>query len=458
VEHSPKHVKTLGRRDLTLFAVSAILLLDPMMSAAAIGASSIFWWVLLALLFFVPFGLVSAELGTTYPEQGGVYAWVRDAYGRRWGSRVTWAYWSNVAIWNPAMFILFAGVFSQLFAPDLPLGGQIAIGLALTWLSVWMNIVPLRIGKWVPNVGAICKIVIVLALMAGGVVHASRHGMANIIDVDTLLPSWGEGLRYVPAIVYGMLGFELMCAGSEEIRNPQRDLPWAIAISGLIIAGLYTFGTLGILIAIPVEDVNLVEGLMTTLFIFFGDSGPGYWFAVLLGIAALYTFFSSAVTWSLGTNRAMAEAASEGEFPVLLGREHDRHGTPYGAAIVNGVICTVALLLYGFMANTNEDLFWSLFAFSAVIFFLPYIMMMLAFIRLRETDRGRTRPFRFPGGRWPGTIAALFCAVVLCFSMALFVYVPERGIDWPVLIGAVVFFAVGEIIIRTMESGKRAAP
>ena len=83
------HVKTLRQRDMVLFTVSAILLPDTLASAASIGASSVSWWVLLSLFFLLPFALITAELGCSYPEQGGVYAWVRDAFGRRWGSRVT---------------------------------------------------------------------------------------------------------------------------------------------------------------------------------------------------------------------------------------------------------------------------------------------------------------------------------------------------------------------------------
>ena len=122
-----QHKRSLGVGDMTLFTVSAILLLDTLAASASIGVSSITWWVLLGILFFIPYGLISAELGTTYPEQGGIYAWVRDAFGARWGTRVTWLYWLNTAIWNGAILVLFAGVFSQIFMPDLSLGARLAI-------------------------------------------------------------------------------------------------------------------------------------------------------------------------------------------------------------------------------------------------------------------------------------------------------------------------------------------
>ncbi|MEL0068725.1 MAG: amino acid permease, partial [Gammaproteobacteria bacterium] len=125
-------MKTMGRKDMVLFTVSAIMLLDTLSSSASIGVSSITWWVLLGLFFFVPFALICAEMGCTYPQQGGIYAWIKRAYGSRWASRASWYYWVNTAVWIPAIYILFAGIFKQLFIPDLSMFAQIAIAIVLT--------------------------------------------------------------------------------------------------------------------------------------------------------------------------------------------------------------------------------------------------------------------------------------------------------------------------------------
>ena len=130
---------------MTLFTVSAIVLLDTLAASASIGVSSITWWFLLGMLFFIPYGLISAELGTTYPEQGGIYAWVRDAFGPRWGTRVTWLYWLNTTIWNASIFVLFAGVFAQMFVPDLSLAAKLTIAISVNWLVVLVTPPALRL-------------------------------------------------------------------------------------------------------------------------------------------------------------------------------------------------------------------------------------------------------------------------------------------------------------------------
>ncbi|MFC6632536.1 APC family permease [Microbulbifer taiwanensis] len=449
--------KNLGKRDMILFTVSAILLVDTLAATAAIGTSSIFWWLFLGVFFFVPFALVSAELGCTYPQQGGIYAWVRDAFGGRWASRISWSYWVNVAIWMPAIFILFAGVAKQLFFPQMSVAEQIAIGIALTWIAVAANVVTLNIGKWVPNIGAVFKIVIFVSIIVGAFFYAADNGLANPITLDSIRPDWGDSLQYIPAIIYGMLGFELISASSEEMRNPQRDVPLSILVSGIVILALYTLGTAAILAAIPSGDIDLVEGLVDTLQLFFGGSTLGEAFVIALGLAALYTFFSNGVTWAIGGNRAAAEAAEEGELPRAFALKSRSRNTPVGAAVLMGLASTLILLLYGFLVNANEDLFWSLFAFSGVIFLLPYIGMFLAFLKMRRVDGARPRPFAVPGGYGVALALTLFCVAVLATCIFLFVYTPGEGFQWPVLIGSVVTLLLGEMAIAWAERQKDGA-
>jgi amino acid transporter len=447
------HKKTLRQRDMVLFTVSAILLLDTLTAAASVGAPSVFWWIFLGVIFFVPFALICAEMGCAYPEQGGIYAWIRDGFGGRWASRATWCYWVNTAVWIPAIFILFAGVFKQMFFPDLSLGWQIAVGVALTWLAVLVNIVTLDIGKWVPNLGAIFKVIIFLAIIAGAYLYVQENGMANPLTLETLKPNWSDSLQYIPAIIYGMLGFELVSAGSDEMKDPARDVPRAILISGVIIIVLYLLGTMAVLAAIPAGDINLVEGLIDTLKLFFGGSAAGDLLVLLLGIGALYTFFSNGVTWALGCNRAAAEAAMEGELPRIFALE-SRMGTPLGSAVLMGAVSTVVLVLYGFLAGSNEDLFWSLFAFSAVIFLLPYQGMFLAFVKMRLVDPDHPRPYRVPGGISTARALAWICFAVLAISIILFVYTPGEGLQLPVALGVIITLLVGEVVIRFSENHK----
>lgn len=444
--------RVLKRFDMLLFTVCAILIVDQLAASAAIGTSSIFWWLLTLVLFFIPYGLITAELATSYPEQGGIYAWVRRAYGARWGARTSWLYWVNVALWMPSVYLLFSGILAQILGIELALWTQIAVAIVLTWVTIWMDIASLSHGKWVPNLGAVLKAAIMLAIGGGGAWYAINHGLANDFSVAGITPKWTDGLGFLPVIVYNFLGFELMSGASEEMENPRRDVMISIAVSGLLITFFYLLGTIGILVALPVDQIGLVEGLVDTLRVLFGDSGAARVFVSVLGAAALYTLYANMVTWTMGANRSIAEAAYRGDMPKIFGRMHARNQTPLGASIITGVVSTAVIVLYGLLASTAEDLFWTLFKFSTIVFLLPYLLMFLAFVTLRRRREAQSGGFRLPGGQGIALLFVALCMLFIVQAIVLFVWVPGKPfltVDTLAIVsGTVLVVIIGEILIR----------
>lgn len=452
--------KVLRSLDMTLFTVCAILVMDTLAPSAAIGPSSISWWLITLVLFFIPYGLITAELGTTYPEQGGLYVWIKNAFGEKWAARTTWLYWINVALWMPSVYILFAGMFSQLFFPEMGLWMQIGIGIIMTWITVWIGTMTLETGKWIPNIGAIFKAVIMIVIGVGAFFYAKANGVANDLSFKAILPEWGAGLAFLPVIVYNFMGFELMSGASGEMKNPGKDIPRAIITSGALIAVFYILGTVGILMALPLDQLGLVSGIVDTLKILLGGTPLGNAVVVVLGVAALYTFLANMVTWTIGANRTAAEAAKENELPGIFGREHPVKKTPTGAFILTGIVSTVVIILYGFMAGNAEDLFWTLFAFSSMIFLMPYLALFPAFLKLRRDDPKAVRPYRVPGGKPVAILLAVICELFIVQAVVLFVWVPGQPMDWtfagPVLIGVLITLVVGEILISVSKKKKDA--
>lgn len=443
--------KVLRRFDMTLFTVCAILVIDQLPASAAIGAQSIFWWVFTLVFFFVPYGLITAELGSTYPDEGGIYAWVKRAFGPAWGGRAAWLWWINVALWQPSVFILFAGIAATLFFPEMGLWTKIAIAIGLTWLTVGVNVITLETGKWIPNLGALFKSAIMLLIGAGGLIYAFHNGPANEISLATIAPSWDASLAFLPVIVYNFMGFELMSGAGAEMKNPARDVPIAILIAGVLIAAFYLLATFGILAAVPLDDIRLIEGMIDTLRKVFGESGAGGAIVMVLGLMALYTFFSNMVTWTIGANRSASEAAHAGDLPAFLGKLHPRYNTPANAAIATGVITTVVVIVYGLMAATAEDLFWALFAFSSIVFLLPYFLLFSAFVRLRKQDAARPRPYRVPGGMGAAALLATICSLFILQAIVFFVYTPgafDATYATEIIVGVLITLAVGEVLIR----------
>ena len=242
--------------DLFLFTVSAILTIDTLASAASLGVSWFTWWAITLVLFILPYGLITAELGAAWPGEGGLYVWVREALGPRWGSTAAWFYWINNAYWIPSVYLVFAATFETMFLRSKSVWQEAAIAIALTWLTVLLGVVRLEISKWIPNLGAVVKTTIFLALGALGVGYLLRgRTPANDFSLAQFVPRWSDSLSRLPFLLYNMLGFELMSSAGEEMRDPQRDVPRVILLSGLLICVMYVLGILGILLAVPVASV-----------------------------------------------------------------------------------------------------------------------------------------------------------------------------------------------------------
>lgn len=454
--------KTLTFWDLFFFSFAAIFLIDTLPASAAIGPASISWWIICAIIYFLPYGLISAELGTTYPEQGGLYVWTKRAFGSKWAARTTWFYWVNVALWMPAVYIIFAGVFAQMFFPDMSLWGQVIVGIIITWITVWFNIKSLEVSKWVPNIGAITKMFVVLAMVIAAVIALTSKGSANTINWQTIKPKLDAGLFFFPVIIYNLSGFELMSSAAEEMKDPTKDIPKAVISSGIIITLLYLATTLALLITVPLDNLSLVTGIIDMLDVVFGSIGVSNSIITALGIMIMFTFFANMVTWTLGANRAAVEAAEAGEFPKVFGIIDEKNQTPKGAAIITGLVSTLVFICYGMVAATSEELFWSMFAFSSIIFLLPYAILFPVFIKLRKIDKDIERPYKVPGSPWFVNLIAIIAELFVIQSIVFFIWVPGQPIDWgfavPVLIGTIITLAVGEIIVHRYITEKPELP
>ncbi|WP_407675676.1 APC family permease [Photobacterium frigidiphilum] len=209
----------MGVTSLALFSLCAVIVVDTLTASASIGVSSIGWWILTLVVFVIPYGLITSELSTTYPGEGGIYDWVKKAFGYKWAVRTTWFYWINVGLWMPAVYIMFAGMFAELFFPGLSLLWQVVICIVLTWLTIWICNVSVDVGVWVTNIGAILKIVVISVLGFGGFIYAAKHGVANEFSLSAMMPSLDTGVAFLPALVFNLMGFELVATMTKEMKD-----------------------------------------------------------------------------------------------------------------------------------------------------------------------------------------------------------------------------------------------
>lgn len=420
--HPPALERVLGRADLALFSVCAILTIDTLASAASMGVAWFSWWAITMLLFFIPYGLMTAELGAAWPSEGGVYVWVREAFGPRWGSMVAWLYWINNAYWIPSVYLIFAGTFEEIFLGHRSTWQEAGIAIVLTWLTVGVGIVRLEVSKWLPNLGAVVKVLIFLALGALGFgTLAKGRPPANDFSLGSFLPKWNDSLAYLPVLLYNTFGFELMSSAGSEMKNPRRDVPRVILFSGIVIACVYALGVAGILLAVPIGKLSIVTGTWDALAVLgrqWGRAGDAA--VLLLGLGFLYSCIANIVTWSLGANRVAAVAAEEGVLPAALGRLHPRFQTPYVAFIVMGLVSTALLVGNALLSDSQSNVFWMTFKLSGLCLLLCYLLVFPAFLVLRKRRPNQPRPYRMPGGPGTAVVATWICTLYIAGASVLF--------------------------------------
>ncbi len=440
--------------DMVLFSVAAMLLLSQLTVTASVGPTAIFWTLLIIVAFFVPYGLVTAELGSAYPDAGGIYAWVVRAFGNRWGTRVSWWYWINVGLWVPSVYLMFSGAISSMFFDgELNFWVQVAITVVLIWINYWVNARSLETGTWVSNLGAGITLAVIAALAVAGGIYAANNGSATDWSIGELLPTdtMPALAAALPIIIYNFLGFELMSSASTQMENPKRDVPRTILIAGALIGGFYLIATVGMQLIFPADEISETTGLIDALQLGFGDSTAANVLVTTLGIGALFCFFACLVPWTIGANLAAAESAQQGDLPKVFAHRHPRRGTPTGAAMLTSIVGTVFTVGYAALFSLTDgaidDVFWNLFAFSSVIFLLPYIVMMLAFRKLRGIDPERARPYRVPGGKGWTLVISIVPTVLLALAAVFFVVNPydfSWSVTGSILVGLAIAVAIQE--------------
>ncbi|WP_449315936.1 APC family permease [Rubneribacter sp.] len=445
--------------DAILTVICVVFVAEAAAPAAAIGNPQFFWWIFLIITFLLPYGLIVCELGTTYADDaGGIADWVRRAFGDKWGSRVSWYYWINFPLWMASLAFLFPETIALLSGVELGVGAQVAIELAFVWIVVLMSFSKVSDSAWILNGGAVLKVLIAVAVGGLGIYHAMTSGFAGDMSPATFLPSFdASALTYLSIILFNFMGFEAIAVFAGDMENPKRQIPTAIIAGGLTIAAIYLFSSFGIGAAIPASEISLDSGIMDAVAIM---AGNGSLLFVIIAVVFLITLFSNMISWSFGVNYVAAHSAEKANLPRAFARM-SKNGVPTGAAVINGVIASVLVLVSPVMSAVGLDgFFWIFFSMNIVFLLICYIPMFPAFLKLREVDPGAKRIFRVPGGKAFATVAAWVPVAMLVLAMIATV-VPLNGSEEelskiPMLVGVVVFAVVGEVV-RVVSARRRTA-
>jgi len=385
IQPATTHLKrVLGRWDLVLLFVVAIVNLNVVPTIAASGGVTIWLWLISILLFFWPQGIAVVELSHRYPGEGGIYLWTKKIFGDFHGFLSGWCYWTNNIFYVPTVVLIFLSIAVYAVGPRAAALANnqafaLITSLMLFVLLVVLNILGLGVGKWVNNVGGIGTAVASVILIGLGVVMTHRFGL-NLTAHDLAIPFDLGLLSSFGVICFGLVGLELASIMGDEIRDPKQTVPFAVAWGGVISGILYLGATFSLLVAIPRPEVSTLQGIPEAVGRMSLRVGAGWLispFAFVLSISIA----GIASAWLSGSARIPFVAGLDRYLPSILGKLHPRFATPYIALVVQGVV-SIAFLGMSFIGAQVKEAFETLLKLAVVLQLVPFLYMFGALIRL----------------------------------------------------------------------------
>jgi glutamate:GABA antiporter len=395
----PKRV--LGMTSLAMIDIAAVISLRNLPTIAEYGWGSIFIFGLALVGFMIPISFAAAELASGWAETGGVYVWVREAFGNKSGAVAIWADWAENLVWFPTVLSFIAASLAYLLVPGWAENKAwlFIVMMVVFWGTTLANFFGVRasarISSWGTVAGSVIPGIVLIGLGIGWV--ASGHSMAAPYHgAHSLMPAMSlSNLVFFSGVLLAFAGMEMAGFHAREARNPKKDFPKATLLACVALVGLYVLGTLAIAVVVPASKIELNSGLLQAFQVFFDKFGVGWLtrpmsFLIFAGGIALLS------TWMYGPARGFMRASFEGDFPRVF-QGHNKALAPTSVLWIQGAVGTLFALLFLFEPTISTS-YWILSALTTQLLVIMYVLMFAAVIRLRYTQPDRPRPYKIPGG------------------------------------------------------------
>ncbi len=471
--HSHKDSCGMTVMTLSLLAVASVMSLRGLPMMAAEGLSMIFYILFATFIFLLPAALVSAELGSAFPEKGGgIYAWVSAAFGPRWGFLAVWLQWIQNVAWYPAVLGFGAACLAYLFGkPELANNGPFN-GIVILVVFGAATLIALRgfnaantVSKWAVILGTLTPAIVVTVLaivwIATGhpIAFASGDDLLKIHELH-VHPRWfphvtGLGsISFLAGIVLLFSGIEVQAVQVREMANPRKQFPQAMFIASAVICIVFTLGSLAVATVVPAASLTSGAGLTAGLMVAFQkmfDTWHLGWLVPVFGLLTAFGAVGGVLCWVIGPTRGLLLTANDGMIPPFMSHSN-KHGSPDSLLLMQFVCVALLSSLYFFMKNVSAA-FYVLSAMTATLYLGMYVLMFLAVIRLRYSQPTLERPFKIGGGRFglwaiagTGLVGVVFALVVGFFPPTNLVLGSKSLYVFLVALGMVLFTAIAFII------------
>jgi glutamate:GABA antiporter len=418
-----RDLKKLGIFVLAMINVAAVLGLRNLPSMAVDGWSSVGWYIVGTIVFLVPLGYIGVELSTTFQKGGGLYGWVREAFGEGSGFLAIFFEWSNNLVWYPAALAFIATTLAFAVSPGLADNKvyMFTVAMAVFWGSTLVSLFGDRASNFLGTFGVIAGTIVPASLLCllGLLFFGGGKSMIGPPTLGAMVPhlSWAT-IAFAGNAVLLFQGMEMIGFHAGNVKNPSRDLPGGMLVSAVIIFALSVVGTLAIAWVIPEKEISLNGGIMQA-FQAILDHFNLAWLVAPAAILIAVGVIATMQAWLSGPARGLRISVDHGFMPPMFAR-NNKHGAPAGVLLLQAVIGSVIACFY-LLAPSVQSAYWILSSIMTEVVCIMYVLIFASFVKLRYSQPDVERPFRVPGGMagaWIlGGVGAGACAFTFFVSL-----------------------------------------
>ncbi|HSX26104.1 MAG TPA: APC family permease [Chlamydiales bacterium] len=392
--------KKISLFSLVLLIVAAIDSIRNLPATALFGSSLIFFFLFSAIIFLIPTSLVAAEFSSRYSEEGGIFHWVRHAFGTKMAFLAIWLQWINTMVWYPTILSFIAGTAAYLFDPALAQKKEFLVSVILLafWGLTLLNLKGIRISAKINSfcviVGTLLPMIFLIAL--GAIWFLSGKPVQISFTAEKIFPTLSGAQNWISltAIMASFLGMELSGVHVNDIHNPQKNFPKATGLAVLILLSTMILGSLSIAVVIPDREIRLVDGIMQTFTEFFTSFGIP-WFVPILTLLIIIGTGGGMINWLISPAKGLLQAAEYGFLPKFFVKKNE-HNVPVRILLAQAILVSLFCLAFILMPSINA-FYWFLTALSTALYMVMYLLMFASALKLGRPPR-ESMSFRIPKG------------------------------------------------------------
>jgi amino acid transporter len=431
-----KTVFKMGLAVFTFITLASIFNIRKFPSMAETQWQLVVLTFMAVIMYLAPASLISAELATGWPQTGGVYLWVKEAFGQRWGFTAVWLQWFMMTITFVVALSTIAATLAYVFNPVLATNKpfQLLVIVVTWWALTLINLRGLKTYSWISSTFLVVGMLIPAALLIiGGFWYVlSGHPVRMNLHpaFKAFIPDFSNinSIVLLTTFVFLFIGVEMSAAHAKEIKNVKRNYPLALLIVGVVTVALSIPGALLVAMIVPNKDLNLLSGVMQAFARISRILGTYGWLVAVIALLHVIGGIGEASTWALGPVRSLVSTAKDGNLPPAL-QKLNKNGIPATMMFVQAGFITFWAVIYAILPGGVNSAYWMLSSLAVAVYILMYFFMYAAAIRLRYNHPEVKRPFAVPGGK-AGIWVVAGWGIVAMVSLLILTLIPPSQISF----------------------------